>query len=216
MSVTRRPRGDGRRPGPGPPPGADRGGTRALAAGIGLAARSVPAAALVAVNLGCLGILVAGFGIVRRPKDSLTLLATGVAALLAGVATDPEWDSIRLMQWVMAGLATAAGLLVLLPQTYQRVAVSLFVLYHFAGVISAITSPDPRPWLTSQLWARVPPAPGILVRQQRLPVLFAAARPRRNPLVLPVRRARHGRWMKSRAATSCSTHWRSSTTAGCR
>src|SRR5262249_10838679 len=31
----------------------------------------------------------------------------------------------------------------------------LFVLYHFCGILSAITSPDPMPWLTAQLWTRV-------------------------------------------------------------
>jgi len=34
-------------------------------------------------------------------------------------------------------------------------AFSLLILYHFAGIGSAITSPPPTPWLTSQLWARV-------------------------------------------------------------
>src|SRR5436190_972320 len=70
-------------------------GTAAL---IGFALRAVPAAAIVAVNLGVLGMIVAGFGIARRPKDSLTLLTGSATALLASLATHPDWDSIRLMQ----------------------------------------------------------------------------------------------------------------------
>src|SRR5438876_7507805 len=72
-------------------------GIAALAAAIGLSLRGIPTAAVTAVNLGVLGMLVAGFGIVRRPKDSLTLLIGSATALLASLATHPEWDSIRLM-----------------------------------------------------------------------------------------------------------------------
>src|SRR5262245_30690099 len=70
-----------------------------VAAGLGLALRAVPAAAVAAVNLGVLGMVVAGFGVARRPKDSRTLLTGSATALLAGLATHPDWDSIRLMQW---------------------------------------------------------------------------------------------------------------------
>ena len=114
-----------------------------------------PVPAVVAVNAGVAGMLLAGLAVARRPKDSLTLALASATALLAGLATHPEWDSVRLMQWVMAGVAGAVAVLVLLPQTAQRVAVSLFVLYHFAGILSAITSPHPQPWMTAQLWSRV-------------------------------------------------------------
>jgi hypothetical protein len=58
------------------------------------------------------------------------------------------------MQWAMGWVAAAAAVIVLLPQNLQRVAVSLCVLYHFAGILSAITSPPPTPWMTAQVWAR--------------------------------------------------------------
>jgi hypothetical protein len=105
--------------------------------------------------LGVLGMLVAGFAIMRRPRDSAVLLAAALTAGCAGLATHPNWDSVRLMQWVMAGVALAVALILLLPPTGQRVAVSLALLFHFAGILSAITSPAPTPWLTAQLWARV-------------------------------------------------------------
>jgi hypothetical protein len=123
---------------------------------LGLAGPPPPSvSAVIAVWVGVLGMVLAGFAIARRPKDSPTLALACATALLAGVATHPDWDSVRLMQWVMAAVAGAAAVLVLLPRTYQRLAVSLFVLYHFAGILSAITSPPPTPWLTAQLWSRV-------------------------------------------------------------
>ena len=125
----------------------------ALGTGFAHAAENWPAVA--AAVLGILGMLVAGYAVSLRPKDSLNLLLASLTAILAGVATNPAWDSIRLMQWVMAGTAAVAALIVLLPPTGQRVAFSLLVLYHFAGIVTAITSPPPTPWLTGQLWTRI-------------------------------------------------------------
>src|SRR5689334_829162 len=75
-------------------------GLAAVAAAVGQGLQSSPAAAIASVNLGVLGMLVAGFGVARRPKDSVTLLTASATAVLAGLATHPDWDSIRLMQWV--------------------------------------------------------------------------------------------------------------------
>jgi hypothetical protein len=129
----------------------------AVAAGVGWASAAAPDQwpAVAAALLGVVGMLTAGYAVARRPKDSVTLGLAAAAALLGGLATNPAWDSIRLMQFVMAGTAAAAALIVRLPRTGQRVAFSLMVLYHFAGIVSAITSPPPTPWLTGQLWTRV-------------------------------------------------------------
>jgi hypothetical protein len=48
-----------------------------------------------------------------------------------------------------------AAALFLMSRTARLIAVSVLVLYHFAGVLSAITSPPPTPWLTSQAWVRL-------------------------------------------------------------
>jgi hypothetical protein len=128
-----------------------------IAAGLGMASRESAGgwSAVVAAILGVVGMLIAGYGISRRPKDTITLLLAAATAVLGSIATNPEWDAIRIMQWVMAGTAAACSLIVLLPQTGQRIAFSVLVLYHFAGVCSAITSPPPTPWMTGQLWSRV-------------------------------------------------------------
>jgi hypothetical protein len=132
-------------------------GLAVVAAGIGVAVENAPDGwpAVAAALLGVGAMLVGGYAVSRRPKDSVTLGLAALTAFLAAIATNPAWDSIRLMQWVMAATAAFAAAVVRLPVTGQRVAFSLLVLYHFAGIISAMTSPNPTPWLTSQLWARV-------------------------------------------------------------
>jgi hypothetical protein len=132
-------------------------GLAAVGAGLGMTVYGKPESLLAVTTaiLGVVAMVLAGLCISRRPKDSLTLLLAGGTAVLAGFATNPAWDSIRLMQWVMAGTAIVCAGIVLLPQTGQRIAFSLLVLYHFAGIGSAVTSPPPTPWLTGQLWSRV-------------------------------------------------------------
>ena len=162
--------------------------------------------------------VIAGYAVSRRPKDSLTLLLAALTAVLAGMATNPAWDSIRLMQWVMAGDRGVAAVIVLLPPTGQRVAFSLLVLYHFAGIclgdhLAAADAVADRPAVDPDL----PPAPRILLRQQRLPVLFAATGAGADPVVLHHRR-RTGNpaGTRRRSRARCSTRWESSTSAGCR
>jgi hypothetical protein len=120
------------------------------------------------VVVAVLGLLVSGWAVARRPKDSAVLGLAAATALLGYLATPGgwtalrtwsvppgAWDGIGIMMWVMFLVAGAAAVLLLLPRTLQRVAVSLFVLYHFAGILSAITSPPPTPWLTAQGWVRL-------------------------------------------------------------
>jgi hypothetical protein len=64
-----------------------------------------------------------------------------------------EWDSARLMLAVLAGVSAAAGVLVLLPRVLRRVIISLVVLVHFGGILTAVTNVPPTPWLTEYLWA---------------------------------------------------------------
>jgi hypothetical protein len=129
----------------------------ALAAAVGVAVENKPDewSANAAATVGVVGMVVAGYAISRRPKDSITLLLAGLTAGLASFATNPAWDSIRLMQQVMGVTAAIVAGIVLLPPTAQRVAFSLMILYHFVGIMTAITSPPPQPWLTGQLWTRI-------------------------------------------------------------
>lgn len=129
----------------------------AAVAAAGVAARLVysPALDLAAAVAGVVGMVITGIAVARRPNDSVVLAIASVTALLAFFGTNPNWDAIRVMMGLMAAVAAVATLLLRLPQTVRRVAISLFVLYHFCGILSAITSPHPMPWLTAQLWSRV-------------------------------------------------------------
>jgi hypothetical protein len=69
---------------------------------------------------------------------------------------DPtRWDSIRLFLAVLAAVAVAGAALVLLPSPGRRLVISLYVLYHFGGILTAVMSAPPQPWIFQQLWARL-------------------------------------------------------------
>src|SRR5262245_60859393 len=106
----------------------------AVAVPVGVTAGAGPVGAAAAV-VGVVGMLVAGFAVARRPRDSGVLGLAATTALFAYFATSPAWDAIRIMMGVMAAVAAVAAVLLLLPRTVQRVAVSLFVLYHFCGIL---------------------------------------------------------------------------------
>lgn len=134
-------------------------------AGIGLAIAAVGAIVqfidlgsvsnCVALALGIAGTVIAGLAIVARPNDS-RLLGIAVLTAAAGfLCAHSSWGSIRLLFGVMAMVAAVAAILFMVSRTTRLVVVSVLLLYHFAGVLSAITSPPPTPWLTSQAWVRL-------------------------------------------------------------
>lgn len=65
------------------------------------------------------------------------------------------WDSGRLLLRILAVLAVAGAGVVLLPRALQYAVVSVLILFHFIGILSAITNVDPEPWLSAQLWTYV-------------------------------------------------------------
>src|SRR4051812_11388624 len=146
------------------PPGAKRAlilaaaglGVAGLAAALGfLTETEQPGwAATVAVTFAVAGLVTTGLGVSRRPKDAGVLALAAGTALFAFVGIHPAWDSVRLAVGVAGWLAAFAAVIVLLPPLAQKVAVSLLVLYHFAGILTAITSPPTSPWMTGQLWTR--------------------------------------------------------------
>src|SRR6516164_7760499 len=74
-------------------------GLAAVSAGVGLTSENAPEQPLAAAAAitGVVGMVVAGYAVSRRPKDSITLGLAALTAFLAGFATNPAWDSIRLM-----------------------------------------------------------------------------------------------------------------------
>jgi hypothetical protein len=104
------------------------------------------------------GLLAAGAAVAIRPRSAVVLALAALAALLANLSLDAEWDSARLVLNVAVGVAAVAAVVVLLPRWARRVIVSLLIVLHFGGILSAVTSVPPpggpAPWLSTQIWAR--------------------------------------------------------------
>ncbi len=105
------------------------------------------------------GLLAAAGSAALRPASWLVLASAAVSAGLAAEALDPSSDSLRMALRVVSVVAAAGAILVQLPKSIARFAISLFVLFHFGGILVAITSitlpSTPAPWLSNQLWFRV-------------------------------------------------------------
>lgn len=119
-----------------------------------------PAPLLVGLRLGLVGValLAAAQAVVLRPRGAGVLSLAALTAWLTGRALDPAWDTAILLLSVLATVAACAALLVLLPRTVGKVVVSLLILVHFGGILTAVTSVPPpggpAPWLISQAWTR--------------------------------------------------------------
>ena len=110
--------------------------------------------ASVRVWAATLGVLLSGCAVSVRWADPVTWLL-GAAACLAAVFGFPAtWDSARLLAAVLAGAAFAGAVLLWLPRPVRLTVVSVAVLVHFGGILTAVTMPTPTPWLTQQLWGR--------------------------------------------------------------
>jgi hypothetical protein len=135
-----------------------------------LALSSLPALAISRQVLVFLGLLFAGWAVwmrLRLPWDDgqermhgcVAVFAAAGVPLLALYAMDEAWDSGTLILKVLAGVAVGGGVLVLLPQFFRRLVLSLLVLYHFLGItLAATTLPvagKPPPWLNLQASTRL-------------------------------------------------------------
>ncbi len=102
------------------------------------------------------GLLATGAAIAVRPQSPAVL---GLAALAGGFAVlgmNPEWDSARMMLGVLSAVSGVAALLMLLPTLVRRIAVTLLILFHFGGILTAVTSVAPySPWVSQFLWVNV-------------------------------------------------------------
>jgi hypothetical protein len=126
--------------------------------------------------LACAGLFVAGCAVSLRPAWAGGWLCAAACGLLgygigpprpagtewylsaprdwfAGVPN--SWDSVQLF----FGAAFAVGLIgaiwTRLSLRAIKVCILVWVAYHFAGIVSAITNPHPTPWLSDQYWKRI-------------------------------------------------------------
>lgn len=105
------------------------------------------------------GLILGAAAVVRQPRSSVVLSLAALTCALACVAVDPEWDSLRMALRVLTAAAAAAAVLVALPQRWRRAIVSLVIIYHFVGILTAVGSVPPpgaqASWLTTMLWTRL-------------------------------------------------------------
>jgi hypothetical protein len=101
------------------------------------------------------GVIAAGAAVAIRPASEKVLLGAAATAFIAhwGLYVGPgravEWDSVRLVLAAAAVVAFVAFLIVLLPRLWRRVVVSLIVVVHFGGILSAVLSAPPGPWISN-------------------------------------------------------------------
>jgi hypothetical protein len=115
-------------------------------------------ACLIAVGLAVSRRLQSAGGAMEERVESACLLAlAGFVALLACLGMN-GWDSFQWFFGVLVVVALAGSLLVLLPSFWRRAIVSVLIVVHFGGMLTATTSVDPpngqAPWLSSLLWTR--------------------------------------------------------------
>jgi hypothetical protein len=102
--------------------------------------------------LVAIGVLAAGIGVAIRPDSAVVLGFAALIALIASVVgPKQEWDSARLVLRVLAVLAATGAVLLLCSTPVRRAVVSVLIVVHFCGILSAVTSPD-QSWLANQAW----------------------------------------------------------------
>ncbi len=107
------------------------------------------------VFLALMGVLVAGYALTLRPASWISWGIAAITTLIASVGLPDSWDSIQMLFRLLTILAAAGTVLMLLPMTARLTLISCAVLFHFGGILTATTWPDPAPWLTNQIGQRV-------------------------------------------------------------
>jgi hypothetical protein len=107
----------------------------------------------------CLGLGRGGDVSPRIEGAALVLLAGVVAfltcwALYEGPERAGEWDSMRTFFAVLSLVAFVASPIVAARQWLRRALLSVLILLHFGGILTAIMSTPPAPWLFTFLNAR--------------------------------------------------------------
>jgi hypothetical protein len=126
--------------------------------------------------LSAVGLLLAGCAVSMRPGWAGGWLCGAAAGLLGYGFGAPEpvgtgwyevpprnwyaavpnsWDSVQLFFGVGGAVGLVGAVWNRLPRRAVYSLILVGVAFHFAGILSAITSPPPTPWLTDQYWKRV-------------------------------------------------------------
>src|SRR5262249_36646721 len=101
----------------------------------------------------------AGWNLQDRILSAQQVGIAGLAAVLAALSLAKGWDSVQMVLSVGFLAALVGAVLIVLPSVARKVALSLILLFHFGGMLVAVTCVDPPgavgPWVSKQLWTRV-------------------------------------------------------------
>src|SRR5262249_8288704 len=93
------------------------------------------------------------------PVQWLQFIGLLISSLLAFLVSEAfhriPWDSAALLFRVGTVVAAVGAVVVLLPSVGRRIVISLVILFHFGGILTAVTSVSPAPWVVTQIWTRV-------------------------------------------------------------
>jgi hypothetical protein len=135
---------------------------------VGLCLAGADAWPLLRLAVFSAGLIAAGLAVNRRLQtggkeleervESACLLALAAFVALLACLGMKGWDSFQWLFGALVAVALVGSLLILLPSVWRRVIVSVLIVVHFGGMLTATTSVDPpngqAPWLSSQLWVR--------------------------------------------------------------
>lgn len=135
---------------------------------IGAAAPDSVLALRVLLDLGGLAAALTGVGRQLREgrwsfSDRLEMAAmiatTGMASLAAWYGMGEGWVSGKIFFGGVFVASLVAVVTVMLPPVLRKVFLSLVLIFHFAGMLTAVTSVDPPnstgPWVSKMLWTHV-------------------------------------------------------------
>src|SRR5438105_2158625 len=83
------------------------------------------------------------------------IIGSLIAFLVSKKLHQTTWDSAALLFRIATVLAAVSAVVVLLPSVGRRIVVSLVILFHFGGILTAVTAVPPSPWLSTQIWNTV-------------------------------------------------------------
>lgn len=87
----------------------------------------------------------------------LTTFGLSLTFFISSLSMDQSWDSMILASSIFTYVTFFLGIFFLLPVVAKKTAAICFVLFHFAGIVTAVTSIEPpnapASWVATNLWA---------------------------------------------------------------